>query len=123
MRNQYIPPSFPLPLFPQVSSHLPSAPSHLYLGAPSRFCSLSASSVLELLCAMAPVASAGQVFVGEQTDLCVYPSTDGSAPLRVAAGAINIQTGSTLTVMAFCCPQILSVAVEDGLDIIADGET
>lgn len=42
-----IPPSFTLPLFPQLSSHLPSAPSHLYLGAPSRFCSLSASSVLD----------------------------------------------------------------------------
>lgn len=75
------------------------------------------------LCAMAPVASAGHLFVGEQTDLCVYPSIDGSAPLRVAAGAINIQTGSTLMVMAFCCPQIVRVAVEDGLDIIADRET
>lgn len=45
-RNQYIPPSFTLPLFPQLSSHLPSAPSHLYLSTPSRSCALSPSSVL-----------------------------------------------------------------------------
>lgn len=45
-RNQYIPPSFTRPLFPQLSSHLPSAPSHLYLCTPSRSCALSPSSVL-----------------------------------------------------------------------------
>lgn len=42
----------------------------------------------------APVATAGQVFVGEQTDLRIYPSARGSVCFRVAAGAINIRVSS-----------------------------
>lgn len=66
-RNQYIPPSFTLPLFPQLSSHLPSAPPHLYPGTPSRSCALSPSSVLHSFVRWPPGCHSGSG-VGQKTN-------------------------------------------------------